>query len=116
MATAVYDDNGDFLGVERPLLGIYNQLNALTPARKTAVWTDFTSGSPPKWSLDPGPHADAVAAASGLAIDMPLGGGWTAALQTTARLKMVAIYLLDKPLYLKNPDFDPAIDVIPYTP
>lgn len=117
MSVACYNPaTGQVLGVERTLLAIYNDLNALSAGQKTAIWNDFTSGNPPKWSLDDGTHADALAAASGLAIDMPVSGGWTASLQTAARLKMVAIYLLDQPLYLVNPQFAPAINVKPYTP
>jgi len=59
-------------------------------------------------------HSDALIAASGLAIDMPVGGNWTASLQTIARLKMVSIYLLDHPLYLVNPEFAPEVNVQPF--
>lgn len=116
MAVSYDPATGATLGVERTLLAIYQDLNALSGATKTAVWTDFVSGSPPKWSLNDGPHADAVAAASGLAIDFPVGGNWTTALQTAARMKMVAIYLLDRPRYLAAPAFAPAVTVLPYTP
>lgn len=117
MPLALYDPaTGDLLGTAKTLLAIYTELAALSTARKNAVWADFTSGSPPKWSLDDGPFAPPVAALSVPAIDMHTSTAFTAAEQTAARLKMVAVYLMDNPLYLKNPAFDATINVVPYTP
>jgi hypothetical protein len=71
MPTACYDPaTGDLLGIERGLLAIYNDLNALSTAQKNAIWADFTGGTPAKWSTDLGPHADAVSALSIPAIVM----------------------------------------------
>lgn len=120
MPNACYNPaNGQLLGTEKSLLAIYQEINSLTTAQKSAIWTDFTSGSPPKWSRDGeagthGAHADALAAMSIPAIEQPVNASFPAAVQTAARLRMVAIYLLDNPLYLANPAFDPAIDVRPY--
>lgn len=108
------------LGSQKSLLTIFQELNALSAAQKNAVWIAFTAGNPPKWAQDGndgstwGTHADAVSAHSGLAIDLPVSGGWTVALQTKARLQMVAVYLLDNPKWLVNPAFDPTINVRPY--
>lgn len=110
------------LGLQRSLLAIYTDLAALTSPQKIAIWTDFTSGSPPRWSRDGddgqthGTHAPALAVAAVGAIDMHTSAGFTAAEQLSARLRMVAIYLLDNPKYLVNPAFDPTINVKPYTP
>ncbi len=114
-----------YLGAEKPLLTIYQALNALTTAQKNAIWAAFVAGTPPKWAQDGadgqtwGKHAPALAAASTMAVDFPVGSGWTAALQTQARLKMVAIYLLDNPTWLNGNTFGgsvPAVTVLPYTP
>jgi hypothetical protein len=116
MPTACYDPaTGDLLGIERGLLAIYNDLNALSTAQKNAIWADFTGGTPAKWSTDLGPHADAVSALSIPAIVMHTSTAFTAAEQLAARLRMVAAYLLDEPLYLRNPAFDPTVNVVPYT-
>ncbi len=119
MPTACYDPaTGGLLGTERSLFAIYTDLNALTNGQKNAIWTDFTSGSPPKWSQDGqdgvthGFHAGEVSAHAGLAIDMPVvAGNWTTALQTKARLMMVAVYMLDRPKYLVAPSFDATINI-----
>lgn len=103
MPTASYNRaTGEVLGAQRSLFAIYTDLNALSTAQKNAIWADFTSGTPPKWSLDDGPEAPTVMALSVPAIDLT---GLTAADQLKARLKMVAAYLLDYPLYLANATF-----------
>ncbi len=107
MPVASYDPiTGNVLGTQRSLLSIYNDLNALTLAQKNAIWANFTAGSPPLWSTDDGPYAGTVMACSVAAIDMT---NLTTAVQTIARLKMVAAYVLDRPLYLVNPTFDPSV-------
>lgn len=112
MPIASYDPaTGNILGTQRSLLSIYNDLNSLTGAQKNLVWADFTSGSPVKWSTDDGPNAGSVMACSIVAIDVT---GLSAAVQTTARLKMVAAYVLDRPLYLVSPSFDPTINIPGY--
>ncbi len=45
----------------RPLLNIVNSIKALTAPQKAAIWTDITSGSPPKWQLNTGPNSGALA-------------------------------------------------------
>jgi len=112
MPTASYNpDTGELLGTQRSLLSIYQDLNALTAAQKNAVWTDFTSGTPPKWSLDDGPLAGVVMALSVPAVDL---SGLSSADQLKARLKMVAAYCVDRPLYLVNPSFDGSISIAAY--
>lgn len=113
MAVCYAPETGATLGIERPLLAIYQDLNALSAANRNAIWTNFVSGNPPLWSLDDGLHADALAALSVPAIDLT---GLNAADQLKARLKMVAVYLLDRPLYLVNPVFAPTVNVKPYVP
>ncbi len=112
MPIASYDPaTGNVLGTQRPLLAIYNDLNALTTPQKNAVWANFIAGSPPLWSTDDGVNAGSVMALSVPAIDLT---GLTVAVQTIARLKMVAAYVLDRPLYLVNPSFDPTINIPGY--
>lgn len=111
--TASYDPaTGQLLGIKRSLLAIYQDLDGLSTAQKSAVWTDFTSGSPPRWSLDEGADAGTVMALSVPAIDLT---GLTTAVQLVARLKMVAAFVRDNPLYLVNPAFDPTINVPGFT-
>ena len=113
MPTVCYNPaTGAKLGTQRSLLSIYNDLNALTLAKRNAIWADFTSGNPPKWSLDDGLNAGVVMALSVPAIDLT---GLTTADQLKARIKMVAAYILDRPLYLVAPAFDGTIDVPGYT-
>ncbi len=112
MPTASYNPaNGQILGTQRSLLAIYTDLQALSGAQKTAIWADFISGAPPKWSLDDGPLAGTVMACSIAAIDLT---GLPVAVQTAARMKMVAAYVVDRPLYLVAPSFDGTIDIPGY--
>lgn len=112
--TTIIDGGPLFLGYQRTFLAIYNDLNALTVAQKNNIWTAFVAGTPPLWSRDEGAHAGTVMACAGLAIDMAISAGFTAADQTRARLRMVAAYLVDNPTWLTQPAFDPSIDVRPY--
>jgi hypothetical protein len=112
MPSASYDPvTGALLGTQRTLLAIYTDLQALTAAQKNLVWTDFTSGNPPKWSTDDTPGAGVVMALSVAAVDLT---GLATAVQTAARMKMVAAYCLYNPKYLRNPAFDPTIFVSGY--
>lgn len=115
MPVAIYDPaTGDLLGTSKTLLQIYNELTALTTQQRAAIWADFTSGNPPKWSLVDGAFSPAIAALSVMAIDC------AALLNATqlakAQTKMVAVYLYEKPLYLVNPSFDANINIAPYVP
>lgn len=112
MPSASYDPaTGALLGTQRALLSIYQDLQALSAAQKNLVWADFTAGSPPKWSTDDTPGAGVVMACSIPAIDLT---GLATAVQTAARMKMVAAYVLYNPRYLVNPGFDPSILVPGY--
>lgn len=112
MPTACYDPTtGVLLGTKRTLLAIFNLLNALTQTQKAAIWTDFTSGSPPKRALTEGLDAGTVMAISVAAIDQ----GLTGAALAKAQMKMVAAYIRDNPNYLKNPAFDATINIVGYT-
>lgn len=113
MPTAAYDPaTGQLLGAKRSFLAIYNDLAALTSGQKAAVWAALTAGSPPLWATDDGPDAGAVAALSVAAIDLT---GLSAGVQTAARMKMVAAYVRDNPLWLVAPTFDPTVNVPGYT-
>lgn len=102
---------GNTLGIQRTLLAIYNDLQALTGTQQANVWADFTSGSPPRWATDSSPVAGSVMACSIPAIDLT---GLAVTVQTKARMKMVAAYVVGNPLYLINPSFDPSINVPGY--
>lgn len=109
MPIASYDpQTGELLGTQRSLLAIYQDLNALTDLQRTAIWLDVTTGTPPRWATSDGPNAGTVMALSVPAIDLT---GLTVAVQTRARMKLVAAYVLDRPKYLVNPSFDATINV-----
>lgn len=91
----------------RPLLNIIADLNALSAAKKTAIWNDLNSGTPPKWALDNGPNAAAIAV-------LQLVGtltGLNAADILTAKIRGVAMFVSDNPAYLVNPPFDATINI-----
>lgn len=92
----------------RTLFAIRADLNALSAGQKTAVWSDLSGGSPPKWALDAGRNAAAIAAIEWAAT---VPAGITAAERTEARLRLAAMYVQDNPAYLVNPAFDPTINV-----
>ena len=92
---------------KRGLLAIITDLNALSGAQKTAVWSDITSGSPPKWATDTGPNAAALAWAPTL-ITL---NGLTAANVLDLKIKAVAMYVQDNPNYLVHPSFDNTINI-----
>lgn len=91
----------------RPLYAIYVDLQALSTAQKTEVWTDLTSGTPKKYFLDAGPNAAAIGALDWAATD----SGATPVALTAARLRIAAAYVQDNPAYLVHPAFDPGINV-----
>jgi hypothetical protein len=87
--------------VPRTMLAVRNDLAALTAAQKNAVWADLNSGTPPKWSTDAGPNAAALGAYQLIGSSATL----SAADVLEAKLRGVAAYCLDNPLYLVNPTF-----------
>jgi hypothetical protein len=91
----------------RTLLAILTDLQALTATQQQAVWTDFTSGSPPKWAGDAGPNAAALFCQLGTATDL----GLTGAALTKARFRAVAFYVQDNNSYLIHPSFDSSINI-----
>ena len=108
----IADDDPELLAYQSPpakrtLLAIVADLNALTGAQKNAVWTDITSGSPPKWSTDAGPNAAAIAVLHAVATMTGLSN----ADLLIVKIRGVAMYVQDNPGYLVNPAFDPSINV-----
>lgn len=93
--------------VPRPLLDIITALTNLSAAQKTAVWNDVTSGTPPKWALDAGPNAAAIAWAPTLITLSTIA----AADVLNIKIKAVAMYCQDVPRYLVQPAFDPSINI-----
>lgn len=93
---------------KRTIYSIRASLNALSAAQKNAVWSDLSSGTPPKWALDAGPNAAAIAAIEWAAT---VPAGVTATEKTEARLRLAAMYCQDNPKYLVNPAFDPTINI-----
>lgn len=91
----------------RPLYAIYADLNALSNAKKTAVWNDLSSGTPKKYLAGSGDNAAAIGALDWAVTD----SGASGAALTAARLRIAAAYVQDYPGYLVNPGFDPSIAV-----
>lgn len=92
---------------QRGLFAIYQDIHALTTAQKMAIWTDLSSGSPPKWSQNQGPNTAAIMALHWSAVN----SGATTANMTDARLRLMAMYVHDNPTYLVHPSFAPSINV-----
>lgn len=96
----------------RLALDIIADINALTGAQKNLIWTDITSGTPPKWQLDAGPNAGAIAAmASTLKILVPTFVPASNADVVNTKIWAVALYVQDHPTYLVHPSFDPSINI-----
>lgn len=93
--------------ISRTLIAIRADLASLTNTQKNNIWTDITSGSPPKWSTDAGSNAAALAVLTLLGASSTL----SAADVLEAKLRGVAMYCQDNPTYLVNPSFDPTINV-----
>lgn len=91
----------------RTLYAIWQAINALTATQQNNVWTDITSGTPPKWATDTGPNAAAI---MGLNWSATASGATTANLNDAKR-RLVAMYCQDVPGYLVNPSFDATINV-----
>jgi hypothetical protein len=106
-AEAIVANYGDVPRVKRAGYLIYGDLQALTNAQKTAVWTDLSEGSPRKYLRDAGPNAAAIAALDWSAND----SGAVGASLTSARMRIAAAYVQDNPTYLVQPAFDPTINV-----
>lgn len=114
MPTAVYNPaTGALLGTRRTPAAIYADLSALSAAKKTAVWTNFTAGSPALWATDDGPNAGAIGIGFGIVTN--LAATMTAAELTDMKLRAVTAYVLDNPQYLIAPGFDPTINVPGYS-
>lgn len=92
--------------VRRLLLDIITDINALSTAQKNLIWTDITSGAPPKWELDAGPNAAAIAV-----LQWAATSGVSAADILSAKIRGVAMYCADNPKYLVNPAFAPTINI-----
>ncbi|HYD99851.1 MAG TPA: hypothetical protein VEH84_10740 [Alphaproteobacteria bacterium] len=84
--------------VPRPLYAIRADVAALANAQKTAAWNDLTSGSPPKWALDAGPNAAALAVLQMLGASVAL----SAADVLEAKTRAAAMYLQDNPGWLRS--------------
>lgn len=91
----------------RGLYSIYVDINALSGTNKTAIWTDLTSGSPPKWALNTGQNQAAIVTLHWSAVN----SGATAANLTDARMRLAACYVQDNPRYLVNPSFAAAVNI-----
>ena len=93
--------------VANSLLFLENSLKALTQAQKTAIWNDFTSGNPQKWSTDTGPNAPSIAICHLLGTS----GTLNATDLSNCKMESVAFYVMDNPNYLVHPPFDPSINI-----
>jgi hypothetical protein len=110
MPVALDDPNNPevLLGIAKTPLAIQLELLALSTSKKNAIFSDVTSGSPPKYSAfddwaDLTVFAAFIPATSvGATMDEKMGG--------------VAAYLLRHPHYLNPAAFDATITIIPYIP
>lgn len=91
----------------RTLPDITADLNALSNPQKVALWSDLTSGSPPRLFTSTGPNAGAIGVLHLIAGGMGIGN----ALMLEAKIRAAAMYLQDNPRYLRNPSFDESIDI-----
>jgi hypothetical protein len=92
---------------KRPIYAIYNDLAALTTTQQGNVWADLSAGTSPKYLLDSGPNAAAIAA-----LDWVVrSSGAAGAALLGARLRTVAMYVQDNVSYLVFPAFDATINV-----
>lgn len=91
----------------RTLLAIYNDINALSGAQKTAIWTDLMSGSPPKLSQNIGAAADAMFLIWRMTANVSMPAATIADMKLTA----ATMYVRDNPTYLVAPTFDNTINV-----
>lgn len=91
----------------RRIYDIYTDISALTTTQQNAVWTDITSGTPPKWSQDEGTNAGAIAAIHWSAANSGAG----AAAVADAKRRLVACYCQDNARYLVHPAFDTNINI-----
>lgn len=91
----------------RRLYDIWQALNALSAGQQSAIWTDITSGTPPKWALAEGDNAGAILALHWSA----LNSGATTANLNDAKRRLVAMYCQMYPNYLIHPSFDSTINV-----
>lgn len=89
----------------RKLYDIVQSLNALTAVQKTNISNDLFGGLPPKWTQDTGPNAADLL----VLYTLTLTTGLSTADKNTVRLHAAAIYVMDNPLYLLSPPFDPTI-------
>lgn len=91
----------------RTLYAIYQSLNSLTAGQKTAVWADLSAGTPPKYFTSTGSNDASILVLYWAITFMGLTGNPLLA----ARISMTAMYVQDNPGYLRNPPFDPTINV-----
>lgn len=98
----------------RRLYDIYTDLNPAAPSPKitaaqlNTVWTDLTSGTPPKLSLDVGMNAASIFVMHFLGATV---AGLTTAEKNEAKRRAIAFYCQDNVNYLVNPAFDPSINI-----
>lgn len=92
----------------RRLIDIYGDVNALSGAQKTNIWNDLNAGSPKKYATDVGVNAGPI-----LVLDWAVqGSGINPADKQAAQLRLIVMYVQDNVAYLKNPGFDPTVNVL----
>lgn len=82
-------------------------LNALTGPQKAAIWTDLTSGTPPKWATNTGRNAGALVVLHLMATSLTLLPADVA----EAKLRAAVLWVLDHPAYLIRPPFAPTVNI-----
>lgn len=102
----------DYRTYRSRLIGdLINALNALTATQKQEIWTDLTSGTPPKVLTDLGGNNAAL-----YVLKWAAGTGMASGDIAQAKLYAAAMYVQDNPAYLINPTFDTSINVPGWEP
>lgn len=80
----------------RNVAALRQAILALTPAQRSSIWNDLTSGSPPRWTRQPGQHTPAMVALHGPATSVTL----LPADVQDARVAMIVLHMTAHPRYL----------------
>jgi len=95
----------------RLIFDVVADVDALTVAQKSAIFSDLNAGTPPKWATDRGLSAPDLHIVWMLA--QKLGCVQTQADKNFCRTMLIAIYVTDEPNwnYLVHPAFAPEVNI-----
>ena len=113
MPIAAYDPQGNTLGQKRLLSAIYQDIQKLTAAQRTNLWTDLTTPvpgiAPRKYLADEGFLVGSI-----FSMDYT-ANQTTGAQQTSAQNSIMSCYIWDNPTNSVSPPFDPTINIPGYS-